>query len=95
MFSNIESVTIFQDNYQKQLEIENKKKPRKKSKPPALTRPPRKGKKKKKGRYTKAQKSGGQAQSAGLDSGKFVARTQRKFIIPSKETKEMMGPGHH
>ncbi|CAL1533161.1 unnamed protein product [Lymnaea stagnalis] len=56
------------DNYQKQLELENKKKPRKKSKPPALTRPPRKGKKKKKGRYSKAQKPLPPPVSIGLDS---------------------------
>ncbi|XP_059145382.1 INO80 complex subunit D-like [Physella acuta] len=56
------------DNYQKQLEIENKKKPRKKSKPPALTRPPRKGKKKKKGKYTKAQKPLPPPVSIGLES---------------------------
>ncbi|KAK6970397.1 hypothetical protein BgiMline_026049 [Biomphalaria glabrata] len=56
------------DNYQKQLELENKKKPRKKSKPPALTRPPRKGKKKKKGRYSKAQKPLPPPVSIGLES---------------------------
>ncbi|KAH9514365.1 hypothetical protein Btru_028951 [Bulinus truncatus] len=56
------------DNYQKQLELENKKKTRKKSKPPALTRPPRKGKKKKKGRYSRAQKPLPPPVSIGLDS---------------------------
>ncbi|GFR76052.1 INO80 complex subunit D [Elysia marginata] len=56
------------DNYQRLLELENKKKPRKKSKPPALTRPPRKGKKKKKGRYSKPQKPMPPPQSIAFDS---------------------------
>ncbi|CAG5130891.1 unnamed protein product [Candidula unifasciata] len=83
------------DNYQKQLALENKKKPRKKSKPPALTRPPRKGKKKKKGRYARTQNLVSQVQSSGIDSalsdvdvttvdsGKQEESTLRVSVSPS------------
>ncbi|GFN93351.1 ino80 complex subunit d [Plakobranchus ocellatus] len=75
------------DNYQRLLELENKKKPRKKSKPPALTRPPRKGKKKKKGRYSKAQKPMPPPQSIAFDS--TLSDVDVTSIDPAKPEDEM------
>lgn len=77
LFVHLTYLYHFQDNYQKQLEAENKKRPRKKSKPPALTRPPRKGKKKKKGRYARQQLNLPPAEPIALDSSK----AELHFII--------------